>query len=283
MTGTGVSRMSRRDPSRSSEGADPSEASPLGLLLATALRALRARRLLSAASLALTVLAVASAVLGPAYQDAASRSFVIAQLASQPLIETGLTFDYHSPPNAVESVDQAVSTALSTTAKLSGPAFAQGHPIVWDPISAPRLPNSSATVSPTLVAAEGACRNVVLQGNCPSQPGQVAVLRSDAEALGLHVGSQIQAYSKRPYVVTALYEPSTAGAQFWFGNGRLQSVPSSGPPKNLPARPAPWITVAATIQDRFDTSWYITVDQRLALPPDLTPRRVEAAGAGPQP
>jgi hypothetical protein len=204
---------------------------------------------------------------------------VIAQLESQPLVDTGLTFDYHSPPNTLDSLGQAARTAVSEAARLSGPAFARGHPIVWDPIPVPRLPHSGLSVSPTLVAADGACRQVVLQGDCPTSPGQIAVLKSDADALGLQVGSRIRASAKKPYVVTALYEPSASGATFWFGNGRLQSIPASGPPKNLPARPAPWITVAGTIHDRFDTSWYVTVDQRLALPADLTPSQVDAAGA----
>ena len=79
-------------------------------LLGTSLRGLRARGVLSLGSLLLTVIAIGSAVVGPSYQENAANSFVIAQLRAQPLINTGLTYDYH--PDRSENVDAATVTAL---------------------------------------------------------------------------------------------------------------------------------------------------------------------------
>ena len=81
-----------------------------GWLLATSLRGLRARWVLSLGSLLLTVIAIASAVVGPSYQQNAANSFVIAQLRAQPSINTGLTYDYR--PGGGQDVDSAVATAV---------------------------------------------------------------------------------------------------------------------------------------------------------------------------
>ncbi len=98
-------------------------------LLATSLRGLRSRWILSLGSLLLTAIAIASAVVGPSYQLEAANSFVISQLAAQPPINTGITYDYHPPRH--ESVDHAITTALDRTRLESGPAYRQGHGIVW--------------------------------------------------------------------------------------------------------------------------------------------------------
>src|SRR4029079_5339547 len=58
-------------------------------LLATSLRGLRARWVLSLGSLLLTVIAIASAVVGPSYQQNAASSFVIAQLGATHPITLG--------------------------------------------------------------------------------------------------------------------------------------------------------------------------------------------------
>jgi putative ABC transport system permease protein len=99
-------------------------------LLATSLRGLASRTALSLGSLLLTAIAVASAVVGPSYQLNAANSFVIAQLEAQPLINTGLTYDYR--PDGGESPDRAIATALGETARESGTAYRPGHAILWD-------------------------------------------------------------------------------------------------------------------------------------------------------
>ncbi len=152
-------------------------------LLATSLRGLWSRRVLTLGSLLLTVIAIASAVVGPSYQLTAANSFVIEQLAAQPTISTGLTYDYRPAPG--ESTDTAIASALDGAGQESGPAFLPGHAIVWDPLRAVNLPRSALPVVPTLVSVPGACSHVELRGRCPTNPGEIAILQADATTYGL--------------------------------------------------------------------------------------------------
>jgi hypothetical protein len=242
-------------------------------LLATSLRGLRARWVLSVGSLLLTVIAIASAVVGPSYQQNAANSFVIAQLRAQPSINTGLTYDYH--PGGGEDIDSAVATAVSATARESGSGFEPGHPIVWQPLPQVALPASAVPSVPRMVSVTGACEHVHLVGRCPTNPDEIAMLRFDAEGNGLKVGDTFNPYGDpTPLHVVGIYTATDDPADdaFWGGSGRLQSTPGFSqplPPKLVPAHPAPWITTQAGIELRHQ-SWFVTVDQQLATPPDLT-------------
>jgi putative ABC transport system permease protein len=101
----------------------------LGWLFATSLRGLRARWVLAVGSLLLTTTAIASAVVGPSYQGSAANSFVITQLAAQPRINTGLTYDFH--PSSGQSIDDAIASGLEGSQRESGSGFFPGHAIVW--------------------------------------------------------------------------------------------------------------------------------------------------------
>src|SRR5262249_14363434 len=111
-------------------------------LLATSLRGLRARWVLSLGSLLLTVIAIASAVVGPSYQATAANSFVIAQLRAEPRINTALTYDYR--PRQGDTIDQAVVDALASTGSQSGPAYLPGHAIVWQDLGETSIPGADA-------------------------------------------------------------------------------------------------------------------------------------------
>jgi putative ABC transport system permease protein len=248
-------------------------------LLATSLRGLRARWVLSLGSVLLTTIAIASAVVGPSYQGTAANSFVISQLAAQPLINTGLTFDY--VPSRGQTIDDAVSTGLDQSQQESGTAYLPGHAIVWQRLAPAVLGNSEGPAGgqPTLVSVPGACAHVALRGRCPTVPGQIAVLAADAAALSLHVGSTLNPYGDRtPFTVVGIYRPRPQDDAFWFGSGRLETIPSPPKPKAPPAHLAPWITPQAGIELRPEP-WYVTIDQRLAIDAHLTPGRVALAAA----
>jgi putative ABC transport system permease protein len=241
-------------------------------LLGTALRGLWARKVLTLGSLLLTVIAIASAVVGPSYQGTASNSFVISQLAAQPLINTGLTFDYQPSPVG-ETVDHAIATAVDEAAKEAGPSYLPGHAIVWDPLKITLLPGSGTPAVPQLISAAGACEHIVLKGRCPTNPGDIAILRADATTYGLKLGSTLNPYhDQTPFTVVGIYQPSSRPADdaFWFGPGRLQSIPGRLLPQLVPSRPAPWITPQVGIELRH-SPWYVTVDHQLKVTPTLTP------------
>ncbi len=242
-------------------------------LLATSLRGLRARWVLSLGSLLLTVIAIASAVVGPSYQQNAANSFVIAQLRAQPPINTGLTYDYR--PGGGMDVNSAVATAVEATSRESGTGFEPGHPIVWQPLPQVALKASNVPSEPRMISVPGACEHVHLVGHCPTNPNEIAMLRVDAENNELEVGDEFNPYGyATPLRVVGVYTPTDDPADdaFWGGTGRLQSTPGFSqplPPKLVPAHPAPWITTQAGIELRHQR-WYVTVDQRLATPPDMT-------------
>ncbi len=244
-------------------------------LLATSLRGLWSRWVLSLGSLLLTVIAIASAVVGPSYQLTAANSFVIEQLAAQPTISTGLTYDYQ--PAHGDTADTAIANALDQTQQESGTAFLPGHAIIWDPLPQVTLPHSAIPVLPSLVSVPGACTHVELRGRCPTNPGEIAILQADATTYALHLGSRLNPYGDpTPFTVVGIYRPSPRGEAFWFSPGRLQAIPGRTLPQVTPSRPAPWITTQAGIELRHDP-WFLTVDRRLAITPELTPDDAMAA------
>ena len=248
-------------------------------LLGTSLRGLRARWVLSLGSLLLTAIAIASAVVGPSYQDNAANSFVIAQLRAQPSINTGLTYTY--TPGGRDNIDTAVVDAVDRTGRESGTAYLPGHAIVWQDLPPAAIAGSDSGVKPRLVSVPGACRHVRLQGRCPTNPGEIAILAADADTFGLKVGSTLNPYGDAtPFTVVGIYRPTDTPADdsFWGGLGRLQTVGGTLLPRPQPARPAPWIASQAGIELRQDP-WFVTVDQVLATPATLTPDDAAAAAA----
>jgi putative ABC transport system permease protein len=248
-------------------------------LLGTSLRGLRARWVLSVGSLLLTAIAIASAVVGPSYQANAANSFVISQLRAQPSINTGLTYDY--TPGDRDTIDTAVVDAVDATSKESGTPYLPGHAIVWQTLGQTSIPGATSGVVPRLVSVPGACTHVQLQGRCPTSPGEIAVLKADADTFALKVGSTLNPYGEpQPFTVTGIYRPTDKAADdvFWGGIGRLQTVPGAVLPRPSPARLAPWITPQAGIELRPE-HWFVTVDQTLATPPTLTPDDAATAAA----
>jgi putative ABC transport system permease protein len=245
-------------------------------LLATSLRGLASRTVLSLGSLLLTVIAIASAVVGPSYQLNAANSFVIAQLEAQPLINTGLTYDYQ--PGDQESPDRAIATALDETARESGPAYQPGHAILWDQLDQTSLPRSSVPAVAHLLSVSGGCQHVTLIGRCPTTPGEIAVLKADATTYGWKLGSRIrQPEYPSTFIVVGIYTPRAEDDAFWFGP-RLQTAPGRLLPQLIPSQLAPWLTPQAGIELSGHT-WFVTVDQALNVTPHLAPDDAAAAAA----
>ena len=245
-------------------------------LVATSLRGVASRTMLSLGSLLLTVIAIASAVVGPSYQLNAANSFVIAQLRAEPLINTGLTYDYRH--GAQENADDAIATALDETGRETGPSYSPGHAMVWDALPETGFPGAAIPAVARLVSVPGACTHVTLVGRCPTAPGEVAVLKADATTYGWKIGSVIdQPEYRRPFKVVGIYAPKTDDSGFWFGP-RLQTAPGHAGLQTVPSRLAPWITTQSGIELNSHT-WFVTVDQSLLVTPDLTPDDAAYAAA----
>ena len=132
-----------------------------------------------------------------------------------------------------------------------------------------------------MVSVPGACDHVHLEGRCPTNPDEIAMLRVDAENNGVKVGDSFNPYGDpTPFRVVGIYTATDSAADdaFWGGSGRLQSTSGALQPRLVPARPGPWITTQAGIELRHQR-WYVTVDQPLATPPTLTADELAAVAA----
>ena len=195
-----------------------------GWLLATSLRGLASRTVLSLGSLLLTVIAIASAVVGPSYQLNAANSFVIAQLGAQPLINTGLTYDYQHADQ--ETADDAIVTALDETSRESGTGYNPGHAMVWDELAETRFPASSIPAIARLVSVPGACTHVALVGTVSHLAGRDrgAEGRRRRPTAGSSAPGSASPSTTTPYTVVGIYTPKAQDEGFWFGP-RLQTAP----------------------------------------------------------
>ncbi|MGI8522367.1 MAG: ABC transporter permease [Nocardioides sp.] len=245
-------------------------------LLATALRGLRSRGLLTAGALVLTIIAVASAVLGPIYQTGATRSFLVEKLRSEPPILTALTFDY--TPDASLSVDAAVVDADAQATEAAGTGFAAPHSFVFSqPGLAPNVgPNGG---EPRLVSVPGACQHVQLTGRCPTNLNEIAILAADSQQLGVKIGGSFHPWAdSRTVKVVATYRPRAADAGFWLLDTRLQSspaVPATPINPGHPYRPGPWLTPQSTFEKTL-VPWTVVADLTLETPPDLETTQLAA-------
>ena len=202
---------------------------------------------------------------------------MIAQLAAQPLINTGLTYDYQ--PAGGESADQrdhhgpGRDRARVRDGVPPGSRDRLGQQLPETGLPAPRSP-----AVPRLVSVPGACTHVALVGRCPTSPGRgrgaegrrrdVPAGRSGARSTrrrpdAVHRGRHLHAAAaagRRVLVRPAVSRPSPGHV--------LPQLRPAGPRRGSPPRRAS--SCAAT-------AWFVTVDQALDVTPQpdarTTPQR----------
>ena len=148
----------------------------LGWVASIARRGLVARRVLTAGSLLLTVIAVASAVVGPIYQRAAAQSFMVTKLASELDVFTGTSFVYQ--PAADTAPARALRHATHQADDVMGTGYLPAHGILE--ARTPTLPiwtPEGAII--TFDSVEGQCEHVLLRGRCPTRAGEAGSLPTD--------------------------------------------------------------------------------------------------------
>ena len=246
-------------------------------LLATVVRGLRARALLSAGSVLLTALAIGSAVLGPIFQVAVTNSYLVTRLDEAPNELTGLSWRFQPDNQLAGDVDQAVRRAgEAATAAASGP-FADPQTV----LESQRV-EALGGAQVMLTAKDGACDHLEIEGDCPTKPGQVLMLAGDLDLTELPLGEKIDLGPDLGTVtVVGSYRVPADEADFWFQTDRFASFPPqltrAGP---LPYRPAPLVTVPATFDTIPAGLWSVRVDRRLQVPADLQLADVQAGRAG---
>ncbi len=244
-------------------------------LLATVVRGLRARALLSAGSVLLTALAIGSAVLGPIFQVAVTNSYLVTRLDEAPNELTGLSWRFQPDRGLAGDVDQAVSRAgQAADAAATGP-FA-GPQTVLESQRVDALGGARVM----LTAKDGACDHLEIEGRCPTKPGQVLMLAGDQDLTELPVGERIDLGPDLGTVtLVGSYRVPGDEDDFWFQPSRFASFPPQTTRAGavLPYRPAPLVTVPATFDTVPAGRWSVRVDRRLQVPADLQLADVQRA------
>ncbi len=255
-------------------------------LLGTVLRGLRARALLSVGSIVLTALAVGSAVLGPIFAEAVTNSYVVTRLREAPAAATGLTrvleLQSQLAPQAARDLAVAESGALD-----EGPWGEATTTLVSERYSALR-----GVV--TFWAREDVCAGLEVTGRCPSAPGEVLLLNTDAERTGAVVGEPLELSIFEPaeiegqYPRAAIDEVQVVGTyttpqsdDVWQQPTLLTSTneQSSLTGGYQPYQPAPLVTTSETVASLGAGAWSVRVDTPLDVPADITRADLDAAAA----
>ena len=252
-------------------------------MLGAILRGLRARALLSAGSVLLTALAVASAVLGPIFSEAVTNSYVVTRLREAPPALTGLSRVF-TPEGAPSPAEAQAAARTASDALDEGP---WGEAVTT--LETPRLMALRGAVR--FWAREGACETLDVEGRCPEREGEVLMLEKDFEKTGAELGKPLPLIIYEPpdlqaigldrpaldevTVVGTYTTPATA--EDWLVPSRLTSTNEQTTIRGgyQPYGPGPLITTPETVDAVGD--WTVRVDTPLDVPADITPEQLDVA------
>ena len=249
-------------------------------LLAAVVRGVRSRSSLTAGSLLLTAVAVASAVLGPAYQTAATQSFLVTRLTEAPPVSTGASITWIPSGTPFADLEQALRQAATVGADELGNKFGaatvmlESAAVSFDRVFVPELAGRVR-----LAAKDGACAHLIIAGDCPTQVGQAVVLEADAKFIGIKTGDHVPYPGVQSGLdIVGTYTVPTDAADFFFDPSRLATAfPAQTQTGQLPYQPAPLIVPSATFEQLPAEDWVLHVDRFLAVEPDISSSEVVAA------
>jgi putative ABC transport system permease protein len=238
--------------------------------MVVALRGLRSRAVLTLGCVLLATIGVASAVLGPAYLNAATNSIVVDRLESAAVTSAGLAW-------RLDPTERDPETALAD-ARRAADARA---PSEFDPARAFLVTDRYATtwkwhdsVEAGLMAVDDGCARLIVSGRCPQRPYEVLVADVDVKRGGFPVGSRVPiGAGLPPMVVVGSYRLKDPQAN-WFDPSWFVSVPPA-PPEDPTYHPARFLTVPESFAELPLDQWWVQVDRRLRVEPSLTPERAD--------
>ena len=255
-----------------------------GTMVGAVLRGIRSRSLLSVGSVLLILLAIGSAMLGPVFQVAVTKSYVVTRLNEAPPRATGvsrlLVPDPGFPGGPQAGVDLAVEEAV---ARDQGPFAAPTTQLETTRVEG-GVNNPDGTPGMVrLLAKDGACDHLEITGRCPTSPGQALVLGGDAEYAGLEIGDQIPLTGGLPNVtMVGTYRVPAAEEEFWYDVTRFDSVPRNTDDISGdvdPYMPGPLVVAGDSFDAVPDELWRVRVDHRRRRTPRLDRRRPVGRGA----
>lgn len=257
-----------------------------GGLLGVVLRGIRSRLLLSAGTVLLIALATGSALLGPIFAEAVTKSYVVTRLNDAPPRSTGLSREL-LPGSKFEGGPQAgVRTATAAVlASDRGPFAAPQTQLETTRADSALLDFAEERGMAMLLAKQGACEHLDITGRCPSGPGQALVLAGDLDSSGLAIGDAVELSDGLPDVtIVGSYRVPPTEAPYWYDVSRLASVPRQVLPGVgvRPYQPGPLIVDEQTFDGVPAGAWRVRIDRRLVLPPDWTDEMLAEATASGQ-
>lgn len=248
------------------------------------LRGLRARALLSAGSVLLTALAVASAVLGPIFAEAVTNSYVVTRLREAPPSLTGLSRVF-TPASPSTDIDQAVRQAVAATDAVDEGEWGPSVPVV----ESERVTGLRGALE--FWSRADACDTLEITGRCPRARGEVLLLEAAAERQDIAVGDRIELPGYVPgqlaqlglpapgideITVVGTYRTPAVGTD-WLSPQRLtltnESVSDNPGGGYTPYSPGPLLTTPETVE--AVGGWTVRVDTFLDVPSDITPAQLD--------
>lgn len=259
-------------------------------LLATVVRGMRARALLSAGSVLLAALAIGSAVLGPSFQEAVTNSYAVTRLDEATVASTGIARTWTPGDSFAGTPEEGRELAVRVVDGLdAGP---------WHrPDATLRSQRYSALRGVVqLWSRARACDHLEVTGRCPERAGEVILLAADARHAEVGPGDRLRLdgyeppqlggeYPRLPFghveVVGTYRAPAPSAEDYWFAPARLTSTPErvTETGQYYPYQPAPLLTVPETFEQLGAGAWTVAVDTRLRVDADLTTRDVRRAVA----
>ena len=255
-------------------------------LFGTIIRGLRSRALLTVGSIVLAALALGSAVLGPIFSEAVTNSYVVTRLQEAPAASTGLArvFTPDGPLEPKAAMERAVT---ESDARNEG---AWGQPTV----TLESEDYSALRGAVTFWSRDDVCAGLVIEGRCPSAPGEVLMLAKDIQKTGARIGEPLEMNIFEPPEIegqfprSPLAQVTVVGSyatpvtdDVWQSPLRLRATneQSSLTGGYQPYNPAPLLTTHETMQSLGPDAWSVRVDTPLDVPADATPADLAEAVA----
>ena len=252
-----------------------------GSLLGAVMRGIRSRALLSAGSVLLIALAVGSAVLGPVFQVAVTKSYVVTRLDEAPPRSTGLSREFVPTPKLQGGPPAGVATATEAVLDLDRGPFAAPQTQLETVRAESGITNPDGTAGVAmLLAKEGACDHLQIDGRCPASPGQALMLAGDSDYSGVGIGDAVTLAGLPGVTIVGTYRVPVTEEEYWYDLRRLGSIPRriddiSG--RIDPYQPAPLVVATQAFDSVPVDSWRVRVDRRLVVPPDWTEAELGSA------
>ncbi|GAB3871539.1 hypothetical protein GCM10027610_135220 [Dactylosporangium cerinum] len=183
------------------------------------LRGIRYRAGRSFVVFLLAVTATTAAVLAPAYSRAAQQSVLTDGLSAASTDATGLTVGAKGTADSAAFKDLAEIRLAMNTALAKDQLLADRLDL---PVAAIDTEIALGDVSAKLAFRDNACYHLTIDGDCPDNPGEIAVSRRTATAQNLKVGDRLTVRMgpatgghDKTFTIRGVYTPKDGGAAYW--------------------------------------------------------------------